>query len=63
MYCGTCRGARPERAHHCSVCRRCVLRMDHHCPFVGNCVGLRNYRSYVLLLAWVAVTCAYGTKI
>lgn len=26
-WCGRCRLARPERAHHCGICGRCVLKM------------------------------------
>jgi len=30
---------------------------------VANCVGARNYRSYVLLIFWVAATCTYGAAV
>ena len=53
-YCTTCRVCRPARAKHCRYCDNCVDRFDHHCPWTGNCVGLRNYRSF---LSFVAATC------
>ncbi|PWN91007.1 zf-DHHC-domain-containing protein [Acaromyces ingoldii] len=57
-YCGKCKAYKPPRAHHCKTCRRCVLRMDHHCPWVANCVGQRNYASFIRFLFLVDVCCA-----
>lgn len=57
-YCRTCKAMKPPRAHHCRTCKRCILRMDHHCPWIANCVGQRNYASFIRFLAAVDVTCA-----
>ncbi|TKA76992.1 hypothetical protein B0A49_01978 [Cryomyces minteri] len=56
-YCKKCQMQKPDRAHHCSTCRRCVLKMDHHCPWLATCVGLRNYKPFLLFLMYTCLFC------
>ena len=56
-YCKKCRTVKPDRTHHCSTCKRCVLKMDHHCPWLATCVGLRNYKPFLLFLIYNSLFC------
>ncbi|KAG2432570.1 hypothetical protein HXX76_008914 [Chlamydomonas incerta] len=56
-FCKRCQAWKPERAHHCSVTGRCVLKMDHWCIWVVNCVGLMNYKFFLLFIFYAALGC------
>jgi hypothetical protein len=48
--CFVCNVFIPIRGKHCTVCNACVQKHDHHCKLLSNCIGLRNYRSFVVLI-------------
>ena len=56
-YCKKCQIPKPDRTHHCSTCKRCVMKMDHHCPWLSTCLGLHNYKAFVLFLIYTSLFC------
>ncbi|ETV72360.1 hypothetical protein, variant [Aphanomyces astaci] len=56
-FCRKCNVPKPDRTHHCSACGSCIAKMDHHCVFLNKCIGLENYKFFVLFLWWSAVVC------
>ena len=57
-WCSKCSAPKPDRCHHCRQCGRCVLKMDHHCPWLlDTCIGLRNYKAFVLFLLYTSLFC------
>lgn len=49
-FCYLCQAHCLSSSKHCSQCDRCVFNFDHHCQWLNNCVGSRNYRSFMSLL-------------
>ena len=64
-WCETCQTYRPPRTSHCRLCDVCTEQTDHHCSFLNNCIGRRNYPSFVafLLSACMAAFFVIGTSI
>ncbi|QIW95305.1 hypothetical protein AMS68_000823 [Peltaster fructicola] len=64
-YCKKCKTIKPDRTHHCSTCGQCVLKMDHHCPWLATCVGLHNYKAFLLFLIYTSLFCwvCFGVSI
>lgn len=58
-YCETCQVYRPPRTSHCRLCGNCVDAIDHHCAYIHNCVGKRNYLSFLTLLVVSAIGSIY----
>ena len=60
-FCKTCKLDKPARSKHCQVCNVCVEKFDHHCIWINQCVGVKNYRWFLLFLFFHILICAYGS--
>jgi hypothetical protein len=50
--CPECETIRTGRSRHCIICHKCVDRYDHHCPWINNCIGLRNYKIFLVFIVF-----------
>ena len=54
-YCTVCRSYVEKSSKHCGQCDRCIHGFDHHCKWLNNCIGLTNYKNFIVLLITVLV--------
>jgi len=45
----------PLTTKHCGACNKCIDGFDHHCGWLNTCVGEKNYRAFLVLLASVSM--------
>lgn len=61
--CETCQTYRPPRTSHCRLCDVCTEQTDHHCSFLNNCIGRRNYSSFIAFLLATIVCLAFAVGV
>nr|CAB3488041.1 unnamed protein product [Digitaria exilis] len=67
LFCTLCNAEVRKHSKHCRSCDKCVDGFDHHCRWLNNCVGRKNYVTFLCLmavsLAWLAVECGVGIAV
>ncbi|XP_047067296.1 protein S-acyltransferase 21-like [Lolium rigidum] len=67
LFCTLCNTEVRKNSKHCRSCDKCVDGFDHHCRWLNNCVGRKNYATFLCLmavsLAWLAVECGVGIAV
>ncbi|KAG5520474.1 hypothetical protein RHGRI_033156 [Rhododendron griersonianum] len=52
---------------HCRSCDKCVDGFDHHCRWLNNCVGRKNYITFISLMAtsviWLVTEAGVGIAV
>ncbi|CAM6123691.1 unnamed protein product [Calypogeia fissa] len=51
LFCTLCNAEVRKHSKHCRSCDKCVDGFDHHCRWLNNCVGKKNYNTFVSLMA------------
>ncbi|KAL5230910.1 hypothetical protein ABZP36_029686 [Zizania latifolia] len=51
FFCSLCEVEVLQHSKHCRVCDKCVDGFDHHCRWLNNCIGKRNYKRFITLMA------------
>ena len=54
-FCAFCLVKKPDRVHHCRHCGLCVRKLDHHCHILSSCIGIGNYKFFLLTLIYVSI--------
>lgn len=67
LFCTLCNAEVRKHSKHCRSCDKCVDGFDHHCRWLNNCVGSKNYGTFVALmftsLALLTVEWGIGTAV
>jgi len=61
--CGANKANAAYESKHCKVCDHCVLVRDHHCAFIGNCIGLKNFKAFILFNVYLFILCQMVTAL
>lgn len=56
-YCRKCNTKRRKDTYHCSLCNVCSEYHDHHCGVVQVCICGKNYKYFILFIAYTGLMC------
>ncbi|KAL2653241.1 hypothetical protein R1flu_021369 [Riccia fluitans] len=50
LFCSLCEAEIFKQSKHCRACDKCVDGFDHHCRWLNNCIGKKNYKTFVAVM-------------
>ncbi|BBN00402.1 palmitoyltransferase ZDHHC1/11 [Marchantia polymorpha subsp. ruderalis] len=50
LFCSLCEAEIFKHSKHCRACDKCVDGFDHHCRWLNNCIGKKNYKTFVAVM-------------
>lgn len=53
--CKYCRATSRRDVYHCWQCKVCTELHDHHCDYLAVCVCAKNYKYFILTMAYFAL--------
>nr|GLL23114.1 probable protein S-acyltransferase 19 isoform X1 [Ipomoea trifida] len=67
LFCTLCNAEVRKFSKHCRSCDKCVDGFDHHCGWLNNCIGRKNYVTFISFMAtslvWLAIEAAVGVAV
>ncbi|KAL6843670.1 hypothetical protein ACP4OV_026241 [Aristida adscensionis] len=63
LFCTLCNAEVRKHSKHCRSCDKCVDGFDHHCRWLNNCVGRKNYITFLCLMAVSLAWCGVGIAV
>lgn len=58
-FCEHCMIIQATPTKHCKLCQSCCGKFDHHCLFINKCVGLKNHRMFIALVAFTLIAIVF----
>ena len=58
-YCPKCKVQFTKSSKHCVICDKCTDNFDHHCYWVNNCIGGKNYNTFLFFLFIAVIDVGY----
>ncbi len=49
-----------DNSRYCLICEKYIKGFNHHCYWVGNCIGEKNFNSFMIFIALCIINTGYN---